>query len=64
MGMKVASSSRESQDRRLKIKTLEQRMKRVAVEGAGLSPWEAQVLVEAIAEVYFSDLSSDNYSLT
>jgi len=55
MGMKVASSSRESQDRRLKIKTLEQRMKRVAVEGAGLSPWEAQVLVEAIAEVYFSD---------
>ena len=55
MGMKVASSSRESQDRRLKIKTLGQRMKRVAVEGAGLSPWEAQVLVEAIDEVYFSD---------
>ena len=55
MGMKVASSNRESQDRRLKIKTLGQRMKRVAVEGAGLSPWEAQVLVEAIDEVYFSD---------
>jgi biotin operon repressor len=55
MGVNVASSSRESQDRRLRIKTLGQRMKQVAVEGAGLSPWEAEVLVDAIAEVYFSD---------
>jgi len=55
MGMTVSPSCRESQDRRLKIKTLGQRMKRVAVDGAGLSPWEAQVLVEAIDEVYFSD---------
>jgi len=30
-------------------------MKRVAVEGAGLSPWEAEVLIDAIDEVYFSD---------
>jgi hypothetical protein len=30
-------------------------MKRVAVDGAGLSPWEAEVLVEAIDEVYFND---------
>jgi len=30
-------------------------MKRVAVDGAGLSPWEAQVPVEAIDEVCFSD---------
>lgn len=55
MSIKVSSSCAESQNRRLKIKTLGQRMKRVAVEGAGLSPWEAGVLVEAIDEVYFSD---------
>jgi hypothetical protein len=55
MGMTVSPSCRESQDRRLKIKTLGQRMKRVAVDGAGLSPWEAEVLVEAIDEVYFND---------
>ncbi len=30
-------------------------MKRVAVEGAGLSPWEAEVLIDSIDEVYFSD---------
>lgn len=30
-------------------------MKRVAVEGTGISPWEADVLVESIDEVYFSD---------
>ncbi len=55
MSVKVASSSRESQEFRLRIKSLGQRMKRVAVEGAGLSPWEAEVLVESIHEVYFSD---------
>jgi DNA-binding CsgD family transcriptional regulator len=30
-------------------------MKRIAVEGTGLSPWEAEVLIESIDEVYFSD---------
>ncbi len=55
MGVKVSPSCSESQSRRLKIKTLGQRMKRVAVHGAGLSPWEADVLVDAIDEVYFSD---------
>ncbi len=55
MGIKVSASSPECQDRRLKIKTLGQRMKRLAVEGTGLSPWEAEVLVEAIDEVYFND---------
>jgi len=55
MGIKVSPSSPESQARRLKIKTLGQQMKRVAVNGAGLSPWEADVLVESIDEVYFSD---------
>jgi hypothetical protein len=55
MGVKLSSSDGESQSRRLKIKNLSQRMSRVAVEGAGLSPWEAEVLVESIEEVYFSD---------
>lgn len=55
MSIKVASSSSECQSRRLKIKNLGQRMKRVAVEGAGLSPWEADVLIDSIDEVYFTD---------
>jgi DNA-binding CsgD family transcriptional regulator len=55
MGMIVPSSSPECQELRLKIKTLGQQMKRIAVEGTGLSPWEAEVLIESIDEVYFSD---------
>lgn len=55
MGVKLAPSCRESQNRRLKIKSLGQQMEQVAVKGAGLSPWEAKVLVDAIDEVYFRD---------
>ena len=55
MGVKLSPSCSENQSLRLKIKSLGQQMKRVAVEGAGLSPWEADVLVDAIDEVYFSD---------
>ena len=51
----ITTSSRENQSRRLKIKKLGQRMKRVAEEGAGMSPWEADVLIASIDEVYFSD---------
>lgn len=54
MGINTANS-RENQTRRLQIKTLDQQMKRVAVEGTGISPWEAEVLVETINEVYFTD---------
>jgi DNA-binding Lrp family transcriptional regulator len=50
-----AQNSRESQDYRLKIKTLSQQMLNLAVEGTGISPWEAQVLVKSIEQVYFSD---------
>jgi DNA-binding CsgD family transcriptional regulator len=53
--IKVAHNSRESQEHRLKIKTLSQQMQNVAVHGAGLSPWEAKVLIEAIEQVYFAD---------
>jgi len=55
MSIKVASSSRECQDQRLKIKTLGEQMKQAAVQGAGMSPWEAEVLVEEVERVYFSD---------
>ena len=53
--IKIAQNSRKSQDNRLKIKTLSTQMQNVAVEGAGLSPWEAEVLVNEIENVYFSD---------
>jgi len=53
--IKLAQNSRECQEHRLKIKTLNQRMQNVAVHGTGLSPWEAKVLVEAIEQVYFTD---------
>lgn len=43
----------EAQERRRLVKELGQQMKRVAVEGTGISPWEAEVLVETIEEVYF-----------
>ncbi len=52
---KVAQKSRESQQQRLKVKELSQQMINLAVQGAGLSPWEARVLVESIEEVYFSE---------
>jgi hypothetical protein len=46
---------REAQEERLKIKTLSQQMKNLAVKGAGISPWESQVLIDIIEEVYFND---------
>jgi len=53
--IRLAQNSRECQEHRLKIKTLNQQMQKVAVHGTGLSPWEAKVLVEAIEQVYFAD---------
>ncbi|MCC5832372.1 MAG: DUF1670 domain-containing protein, partial [Chlamydiales bacterium] len=32
-------------------------MKQIAVQGTGISRWEAQVLVDVIEEVYFSELN-------
>ena len=48
-------SSREMQAERLKIKQIGQQMANLAVQGAGLSPWEARELVQIIEEVYFQD---------
>jgi hypothetical protein len=49
------SSSYESQTRRQAIKTISQQMKQLAVAGTGISPWEAEVLVQSIEDVYFSN---------
>ncbi len=52
---KDTSNNREAQDQRLRIKTISQQMKNLAVKGIGISEWEAQVLIETIEEVYFND---------
>ena len=57
--IKLAQNSRESQQTRLKIKTLSRQMQTIAVHGTGLSPWEAKVLVDTIEQVYFADPSSN-----
>ena len=54
---KVTETSREGQDRRQQLKSISQQMKQVAVQGTGLSPWEADVLIKTIEEVYFCDPS-------
>ena len=53
--IRLAQDSRQSQERRLQIKTLSQQMQNIAVHSTGLSPWEARVLVETIEQVYFAD---------
>ena len=54
---KVTETSREGQERRQRLKHIGHQMKQVAVQGTGLSPWEADVLINTIEEVYFSDPS-------
>jgi hypothetical protein len=49
------NETRESQcDARLCLKTQDQTLMRMAMEGAGLTHWEAQVLPKVVDEVYFS----------
>jgi Protein of unknown function (DUF1670) len=55
----VTINSKEDQERRLQIKNINQQMKNLAVQGTGISPWEAQVLVDLIEEVYFSELNQN-----
>jgi len=42
----------------MKAKTQDHRMMRLAMDGTGISPWEAEVLVESVREVYFTDPDS------
>jgi len=53
--IKSSTSSYESQDRRSLIKNISSKMKNLAIEGAGLNKWEADILIELIEEVYFSE---------
>src|SRR5690349_5788264 len=52
----ITINSQEDQQRRLQIKTINQQMKQAAIQGTGISSWEADVLVETIEDVYFSEL--------
>lgn len=53
--IKRTDDAQAEQARRLRIKTQEQRLAKLAVEGAGLSPWEAGELVEVVKEVFFTE---------
>ena len=53
--IKRTDNAQAEQARRLRIKTQEQRLAKLAVEGAGLSPWEADELVEVVKEVFFTE---------
>ena len=41
------------QVRRLEWKTQDQQLRNLAVEGTGISAWEADVLVDVVKDVYF-----------
>ena len=53
--IKRTDNVQAEQARRLRIKTQEHRLERLAVEGAGLSPWEAATLTEMVKEVFFAE---------
>lgn len=53
--IKRTDNAQAEQARRLSIKTQEQRLVKLAVEGTGLSPWEAGTLVEVVKEVFFTE---------
>ena len=54
MSIPIANSG-EDQARRLRHKSQDARLAQLAVEGAGISPWEAGVLVDVVNEVYFRE---------
>ena len=51
----IQGNTPSDQARRLKIKTQEQQLRRLAVEGTGLSAWEAEVLTEVVQDVFFAE---------
>jgi hypothetical protein len=54
MGL-IKSNSPENQQRRLAIKTIHQQMSMLAMDGVGLSKWEAKELTNIIDDVYFTN---------
>ena len=56
-GMSIQNSnSYECQSERRKNKTIDQQMRQAVVEGTRMSPWEADVLLKVIDDVYFSEM--------
>ncbi len=53
--IKRTDNAQAEQARRLKIKTQEQRLIKMAMEGTGLSLWEAETLTGAVKEVFFTE---------
>lgn len=54
--MIIPSDNRASdQVRRLELKSQDQRLRFLTVQGAGISPWEAEILVEVVKEVYLTE---------
>jgi hypothetical protein len=53
--IKRTDNAQAEQARRLRIKTQDQRLVKMAVDGTGLSPWEAETLVEVVKEVFFTE---------
>jgi len=53
--IKRTDNAPAEQARRLRIKTQEQRLTKLAVDGAGLSPWEAETLTDIVKEVFFAE---------
>ena len=50
-----ATKERASCDARLRSKTQDQHLINLAVQGAGLTPWAAEVLIKCVHEVYFRE---------
>lgn len=55
--MLIAAETRAvDQGHRLEQKSQDQQLKRAAVKGAGMTLWEANVLVDTVHEIYFTDV--------
>jgi hypothetical protein len=53
--VKTTEDQQLDQQRRLEAKTQDQRLVNEVVEGTGMSPWEARVVVDVVREVYFNE---------
>ena len=63
MSKNIIVNSQEDQQKRLSTKNINQQLKNLAVHGTGISPWEADVLVSVIEEVYLPGLSLNELQL-
>ena len=53
--MMTTENRAEDQARRMETKSQDQRLKLLAIKGAGITPWEAEILVDVAKEVYFHE---------